>query len=145
MLTESPCYVYTDKVIIISSFTSALDMMHEFLSNKGVKSCRYQGDMNIAEREAAIRRLKKSVKCRVMLRAFHSVLSLVTPRLTANAHAFAVSLKCGGVGLYVAGLLVRWKTQANLALSSTLTRANRVIALGESLTSPACKRPASRD
>ncbi|GAA5866871.1 hypothetical protein JCM3774_004583 [Rhodotorula dairenensis] len=73
MFRENP----DDKVIIISSFTSALDMMYEFLLSKGIKSCRYQGDMNITEREASIRRLKKSVKCRVML----------------------LSLKCGGVGL----------------------------------------------
>ncbi|GAA5965007.1 hypothetical protein JCM8115_005679 [Rhodotorula mucilaginosa] len=73
MFAENP----TDKVIIISSFTSALDLMNEFLLRKGVKSCRYQGDMNISEREEAIRRLKKSNKCKVML----------------------LSLKCGGVGL----------------------------------------------
>ncbi|GAA5992067.1 hypothetical protein JCM10908_000725 [Rhodotorula pacifica] len=73
MFAENP----TDKVIIISSFTSALDLMNEFLLRKGVKSCRYQGDMNIGEREEAIRKLKKSNKTRVML----------------------LSLKCGGVGL----------------------------------------------
>ena len=67
LTVANPC---ADKVIIISSFTSALDLMNEFLLRKGVKSCRYQGDMNISEREEAIRRLKKSNKCKVMLRTF---------------------------------------------------------------------------
>ena len=49
--------------------------MNEFLLRKGVKSCRYQGDMNIGEREEAIRRLKKSNKCKVMLRTLLSARS----------------------------------------------------------------------
>ncbi|GAA6022649.1 hypothetical protein JCM8202_005034 [Rhodotorula sphaerocarpa] len=73
MFKENP----TDKVIIISSFTSALELMDQFLQRKGIRTCRYQGDRNISEREQAIRVLKKSKKCRVML----------------------LSLKCGGVGL----------------------------------------------
>ncbi|GAA6004431.1 hypothetical protein JCM10207_000724 [Rhodosporidiobolus poonsookiae] len=66
-----------DKIIVISSFTTALDIFEDYLATNGHRSCRYQGDMNRDERERAIRTLKKSNKCKIML----------------------LSLKAGGVGL----------------------------------------------
>ncbi|GAA5925394.1 hypothetical protein JCM10213_008780 [Rhodosporidiobolus nylandii] len=65
------------KIIIISSFTSALDLMETYLNSKGHRTTRYQGDMNRAARDEALRVLKKSKKCKIML----------------------LSLKAGGVGL----------------------------------------------
>ncbi|GAA5972276.1 hypothetical protein JCM11641_002387 [Rhodosporidiobolus odoratus] len=71
-----------EKVIIISSFTSALDLLETFLEGKGHRTTRYQGDMNRAARDESLRVLKKSKKpldlqCKIML----------------------LSLKAGGVGL----------------------------------------------
>ncbi|BGP04654.1 hypothetical protein JCM10049v2_000456 [Rhodotorula toruloides] len=92
MLKENP----DDKVIIISSFVSALDMMDIYLESKGHRTVRYQGDMSITEREESIRILKKSKKCRIML----------------------LSLKCGGVGLTL--------TRANRVISLDLAWSNAV-------------------
>ncbi|GAA5891117.1 hypothetical protein JCM6882_006429 [Rhodosporidiobolus microsporus] len=66
-----------DKVILISSFTSALDIAGEYLTKHGYTNTRYQGDMNREARDEALRILKKSKKCKIML----------------------LSLKAGGVGL----------------------------------------------
>ncbi|GAA5857003.1 hypothetical protein JCM8547_007910, partial [Rhodosporidiobolus lusitaniae] len=66
-----------EKIIIISSFTTALDLMDTFLRSKKIRTCRYQGDMNRSARDESLRILKKSKKCKVML----------------------LSLKAGGVGL----------------------------------------------
>ncbi|GAA5958411.1 hypothetical protein JCM3765_007868 [Sporobolomyces pararoseus] len=79
-----------DKVIIISSFTSMLDMLQDYLEDNDIKTCRYQGDMNAAERQKSLKVLKKSKKCKVML----------------------LSLKCGGVGLTL--------TRANRVISLDL-------------------------
>ncbi|GJN91484.1 hypothetical protein Rhopal_004507-T1 [Rhodotorula paludigena] len=57
-----------DKIIVISSFTSALELFDRYLATKGIRTTRYQGDMKITEREDSIRVLKKSKKCKVMLR-----------------------------------------------------------------------------
>ncbi|GAA5877102.1 hypothetical protein JCM16303_006167 [Sporobolomyces ruberrimus] len=79
-----------DKVIIISSFTSMLDLLQDFLDSKDIKTCRYQGDMNAQDRLHSLKVLKKSKKCKVML----------------------LSLKCGGVGLTL--------TRANRVISLDL-------------------------
>ncbi|GAA5899596.1 uncharacterized protein JCM6883_005269 [Sporobolomyces salmoneus] len=79
-----------DKVIIISSFTSMLDLMQLYLEENDIKTCRYQGDMNQSERSKSLKVLKKSNKCKVML----------------------LSLKCGGVGLTL--------TRANRVISLDL-------------------------
>lgn len=50
-------------------------MMDIYLESKGHRTVRYQGDMSITEREESIRILKKSKKCRIMLRASSSSLS----------------------------------------------------------------------
>lgn len=73
-----------DKIIVISSFTSALELFDRYLATKGIRTTRYQGDMKISEREDSIRVLKKSKKCKVMLRALR-LRSIDTP------HAEAVS------------------------------------------------------
>ncbi|CEQ38733.1 SPOSA6832_00205 [Sporobolomyces salmonicolor] len=56
-----------DKVLIISSFTTALGMVADLLDSKGIRHCRYQGDMSNSDREQALRILRKSKKCKVML------------------------------------------------------------------------------
>ncbi|KAK4694961.1 hypothetical protein P7C70_g8647, partial [Phenoliferia sp. Uapishka_3] len=66
-----------EKFLVISQFTSALDLVEDYLQSKGIKVTRYQGDMNATEREESVRILARSKKCNVML----------------------MSLKCGGVGL----------------------------------------------
>lgn len=53
--------------------------MDQFLQRKCIRTCRYQGDRNISEREQAIRVLKKSKKCRVMLRESCSRPVLLSP------------------------------------------------------------------
>jgi SNF2 family DNA or RNA helicase len=35
-----------DKVIVISQFTTALDLVEDYLRNNDVKTCRYQGNMS---------------------------------------------------------------------------------------------------
>lgn len=57
-----------DKVIIISSFTSMLDLLENYLNENEIRTCRYQGDMNANERQKSLKVLKKSKKCKVMLR-----------------------------------------------------------------------------
>ncbi|KAL8286684.1 hypothetical protein RQP46_004212 [Phenoliferia psychrophenolica] len=78
-----------EKTLVISQFTTALDLVADYLSSKGHKVTRYQGDMNSNEREESVRILAKSKKCMVML------------------------LKCGGVGLN----LVRANNVVNMDLA----------------------------
>ncbi|KAI5477304.1 hypothetical protein MNV49_006525 [Pseudohyphozyma bogoriensis] len=66
-----------DKILVISSFVSALDIVEDYLQSNGIRVTRYQGDMNASERSESVRILTKSKKCKIML----------------------MSLKCGGVGL----------------------------------------------
>ena len=107
LFTESP----DDKVIIISSFTSMLDMLQvslhptyfvcshriskltfsansslsqDHLDSKDIKTCRYQGDMKNDERQHSLKTLKKSKKCKVMLREFLSFFSIVLPSVDAD-------------------------------------------------------------
>ncbi|ORY40897.1 SNF2 family N-terminal domain-domain-containing protein [Leucosporidium creatinivorum] len=85
-----------DKIIIISSFTTALDLMADMLYEADFKVTRYQGDMTRKERDDSVRVLKKSKKCKIML----------------------MSLKCGGVGLNL--------TRANRVISLDLAWSNAV-------------------
>ncbi|BGP44657.1 hypothetical protein JCM10450v2_000471 [Rhodotorula kratochvilovae] len=85
-----------DKIIVISSFVTALDMMDNYLKNKDVRTLRYQGDMSIGERDETLRIFRKSKKRKVML----------------------LSLKCGGVGLTL--------TRANRVISLDLAWSNAV-------------------
>lgn len=80
-----------DKFIIISSFTSALDLVDDFLRSHNIPATRYQGDMSRTQRDDSVRILAKSKKCKIML----------------------MSLKCGGVGLN----LVRANRVINLDLA----------------------------
>ncbi|KAM0793370.1 hypothetical protein ACM66B_000825 [Microbotryomycetes sp. NB124-2] len=61
-----------DKFIIISSFTTALDMVDDMFAAHDIKTVRYQGDMSRDMREKAVRVLRKSNKCYVMLLSLHS-------------------------------------------------------------------------
>lgn len=56
-----------DKIIIISSFTTALDLMADMLYEADIKVTRYQGDMSRKERDDSVKVLKKSKKCKIML------------------------------------------------------------------------------
>lgn len=53
--------------------------MDEFLQRKNIRTCRYQGDMGISDREQTLKILKKSKKCRVMLRTHFPLESM--PRI----------------------------------------------------------------
>lgn len=55
------------KTIIVSSFTSALDLLDSYLTSKRIRCVRFQGDCNADDRKEAIRRLKEDPKVRVML------------------------------------------------------------------------------
>ncbi|KAG8898279.1 hypothetical protein FRB99_007551 [Tulasnella sp. 403] len=70
-----------DKVIIVSQWTSALDLCAGYLAEKKFTFVRYQGSMNPQEREHAVRGLMYEDEVRVML----------------------LSLKAGGVGLNLTG------------------------------------------
>lgn len=59
-----------DKIIIISSFTTALDLMADMLFEADFKVTRYQGDMTRKERDDSVKVLKKSKKCKIMLSEF---------------------------------------------------------------------------
>ncbi|KAK4055289.1 hypothetical protein OIV83_000572 [Microbotryomycetes sp. JL201] len=61
-----------DKIIIISSFTTALDMVDDMFQANGIATVRYQGDMTREYREEAVRKFKKSHKCKIMLLSLHS-------------------------------------------------------------------------
>ncbi|KAK4057554.1 hypothetical protein OIO90_001199 [Microbotryomycetes sp. JL221] len=56
-----------DKFIIISTFTTALDMMEDLFDAHGVKVLRYQGDMNREHRATAVRLFRKKDSYRVLL------------------------------------------------------------------------------
>jgi SNF2 family DNA or RNA helicase len=70
-----------DKIIIISSFTTALDLMADMLYEADFKVTRYQGDMTRKERDDSVKVLKKSKKCKIML----SELTLVPSTTTLEA------------------------------------------------------------
>lgn len=65
------------KTIIISQFTSALDLLDAYLTAHRIRCVRFQGDCTADERVEATNRLRSDPKVRVML----------------------LSLKAGGVGL----------------------------------------------
>jgi SNF2 family DNA or RNA helicase len=44
-----------DKFIIISSFTSALDLVDDFLRSQNIPATRYQGDMSRTQRDDSVR------------------------------------------------------------------------------------------
>ncbi|GAA6046597.1 hypothetical protein JCM3770_006230 [Rhodotorula araucariae] len=58
MFREDP----DDKIIVISSFVTALEMMDNYLKSKGVRTLRYQGNMTIGERDETLRIFRKSKK-----------------------------------------------------------------------------------
>ncbi|KIY70851.1 hypothetical protein CYLTODRAFT_419390 [Cylindrobasidium torrendii FP15055 ss-10] len=66
-----------EKIIILSQWTSCLDLVSEYLTDKNITHVKYQGDMSTQHRETAVRVFMSRDKERVML----------------------LSLKCGGVGL----------------------------------------------
>ncbi|KAF9028186.1 hypothetical protein BDZ89DRAFT_1066328 [Hymenopellis radicata] len=66
-----------EKVLVISQWTSCLDLVSQYLVEKGVTHVKFQGDMSVSKREASVRCFMSRDKERVML----------------------LSLKCGGVGL----------------------------------------------
>ena len=65
------------QVLIISQWTSCLDLVSQYLTDKGITHVKFQGDMSSSKRETAVRVFMSRDKERVML----------------------LSLKCGGVGL----------------------------------------------
>ncbi|KAG6840996.1 hypothetical protein C0991_002776 [Blastosporella zonata] len=75
LLAERP----DEKTLIVSQWTGCLSLVSEYLTEKGVIHVKYQGDMNRAKRDQAVRVFMSKDKARVML----------------------MSLKCGGksVGL----------------------------------------------
>ncbi|KAL1667297.1 SNF2 family N-terminal domain-containing protein [Schizophyllum commune] len=66
-----------EKVILVSQWTSALQLLSDYLSERHVAHVKYQGDMSRNARDAAVRAFMAKDKAKVML----------------------MSLKCGGVGL----------------------------------------------
>ncbi|KAG6905532.1 hypothetical protein DXG01_002192 [Tephrocybe rancida] len=66
-----------EKTLIVSQWTGCLSLVSEYLTEKGVIHVKYQGDMNRAKRDQAVRVFMSKDKARIML----------------------MSLKCGGVGL----------------------------------------------
>jgi len=66
-----------DKVIIVSQWVSALELVSHYIAEKGFTFVTYQGSMSTTERQTAVRALMTKDKVKVML----------------------MSLKAGGVGL----------------------------------------------
>ncbi|KZT22721.1 hypothetical protein NEOLEDRAFT_625750 [Neolentinus lepideus HHB14362 ss-1] len=79
-----------DKILIISQWTQCLDLVSHYLTENGTLHVKYQGDMNRAKRDQAVRVFMAKDKAKVML----------------------MSLKCGGVGLNL--------TRANRVISLDL-------------------------
>ncbi|KAA1114836.1 hypothetical protein PGT21_024810 [Puccinia graminis f. sp. tritici] len=67
----------TDKIIVVSQWTSMLAICGTFLRERGLRFVSYQGDMNTVERNQAVKNFKTKPEYSIML----------------------MSLKCGGVGL----------------------------------------------
>lgn len=65
---------------MISQWTQALQLVSDYLTEHGVGHVKYQGDMNRADRQKAVRIFMSRDKAKIML----------------------MSLKCGGVGLNLA-------------------------------------------
>ncbi|KAF8488076.1 SNF2 family N-terminal domain-containing protein [Gautieria morchelliformis] len=80
----------TFQTIVISQWTSCLDLIADYLDENGFTFVRYQGDMSRLARDEAVRIFMSQGKARVML----------------------MSLKCGGVGLNL--------TRANRVISIDL-------------------------
>ncbi|KAF8909210.1 SNF2 family N-terminal domain-containing protein [Mucidula mucida] len=59
-----------DKTIIFSQFTTMLDLIEPFLTKKGIRYARYDGSLKPAEREAALNKIKKDPKTKVILISF---------------------------------------------------------------------------
>ncbi|KDR77106.1 hypothetical protein GALMADRAFT_66302 [Galerina marginata CBS 339.88] len=59
-----------EKTIIFSQFTSMLDLIEPFLTEKGVKYVRYDGSMNPREREVSLDKIKSSSTTKVILISF---------------------------------------------------------------------------
>jgi len=70
-----------DKILIFSQFVRALDLVEKLCIREGWAVGRYQGDMNVEEREASLREFEDDDECCILL----------------------TSLKCGGVGLNLTG------------------------------------------
>ncbi|KAG8848478.1 hypothetical protein FRB91_010772 [Serendipita sp. 411] len=68
-----------DKTMIVSQWTSALDLCSDYLSERGIRYIRYQGNMNSRERSDAINTFMTKGSVKVML----------------------MSVRCGGVGLNI--------------------------------------------
>ncbi|TFK47603.1 P-loop containing nucleoside triphosphate hydrolase protein [Heliocybe sulcata] len=79
-----------EKTLIISQWTQNLDLVSSYLTENGILHVKYQGDMDRAKRDQAVRVFMAKDKAKVML----------------------MSLKCGGVGLNL--------TRANRVISLDL-------------------------
>ncbi|KDQ60258.1 hypothetical protein JAAARDRAFT_205244 [Jaapia argillacea MUCL 33604] len=79
-----------EKTLIISQWTQCLSLVSNYLEEEGILHVKYQGDMNRAKRDQAVRVFMSKDKATVML----------------------MSLKCGGVGLNL--------TRANRVISLDL-------------------------
>ena len=89
-----------DKIIIFSQFVRALDLVEKICDLEGWNCLRYQGDMTVDQREATLRSFEDDPEVPIML----------------------TSLKCGGVGLNLTGML------CSPALRLTIV-ANKVICM----------------
>lgn len=87
-----------DKVVLFSQFTHMLDIVERVLDDEGWGLVRYQGDMNVTERQEALRLFRTDPECRVLV----------------------TSLRAGGVGLnlvdanLVVGLDLWWNGAVEL-------------------------------
>ncbi|KAK0498852.1 SNF2 family DNA-dependent ATPase [Armillaria luteobubalina] len=59
-----------DKTIVFSQFTSMLDLVEPFLSQKSIRYTRYDGKMVSGEREVALNKIKTDPKIKVILISF---------------------------------------------------------------------------
>ncbi|KAF9486204.1 hypothetical protein BDN70DRAFT_822530 [Pholiota conissans] len=66
-----------EKTLVVSQWTGCLSLVSDYLTENGIPHVKYQGDMNRAKRDQAVKVFMSKEKARVML----------------------MSLKCGGVGL----------------------------------------------
>lgn len=87
-----------DKIVLFSQFTRMLDIVEHVLDDEGWGLVRYQGSMDVVEREEALRLFRTDPECRVLV----------------------TSLRAGGVGLnlvdanLVVGLDLWWNAAVEL-------------------------------
>lgn len=130
------------RFLIISSFTTALELVDDYLRSNNVSATRYQGDMTRLQRDESVRSVLWW-----FLRAEELVLTLLISRILGKSKKcfiMLMSLKCGGVGLNLVRYVLK-PPPLSLANSSTARTTSSIwISLGRTPSSEDLHSPRAR-